>query len=415
MHPLEVDDHIARLGRELCESSHELLGRAEEKRPLGLEHGHFAAFLRQDVAFLRRAQTVRAHEIGAVIAPNDAPHIGAVVEHMQLELLGDLLADADAAQAVALLVDGRGINADADLPGDGGNDASRHPALGRHADLIRPFTGVIVHAAGVHHRQHVAHILCLVHGLAGKGVHAVIGECGGHDGEIAGRDADRALAEIDVEHLVRIAPDHAGVEHHIGDGAIAVAGGKFRSVHHLVDSERAAGETGEQREHVDDALVLSGALHQLGDGDGAGIDHGVERAVGHLVEHDRVERLASGLDADMLQHHLAAIVLQRVAIHEGFRYRLDGEGAVGVAYRIDLSIDSDDGNAEQGRIGLAEFGDIVGGFSVCQRRGVLIELRQIVFDRCKRRRGLVAHRSNGIHLVQCQPQVQPRECGDGQL
>jgi len=99
-----------------------------------------------------------------------------------------------------------------------------------------------------------------------------------------------------------------------------VAGGKFRSVHRIVDIELAAGEAREQGEHVGDALVLSGALHQLGDGDGAGIDHGVERAVGHLVEHDRVERLAGRLDADMLQHRLAAIVLQRVAIHEGLRY-----------------------------------------------------------------------------------------------
>jgi hypothetical protein len=50
-------------------------------------------------------------------------------------------------------------------------------------------------------------------------------------------------------------------------------------VHRLVDLELAAGEPGEQAEHVGDALTLSVAVHQLCDGDGAGIDDGIEGAV----------------------------------------------------------------------------------------------------------------------------------------
>ena len=86
-----------------------------------------------------------------------------------------------------------------------------------------------------------------------------------------------------------------------------MAGGELRAEHRLVDLELASGEAREQREHVGDALCLVCAAHQLGHGDGAGIDHRVERPVGDLVEHDGVERLAGGLDADMLQHRLAAI------------------------------------------------------------------------------------------------------------
>ena len=65
MHALEVDDDVARIRRELREPAHQLLGRAEEQRALRLEHGHLAALLRQDLALLRRAQAVRAHQVGA--------------------------------------------------------------------------------------------------------------------------------------------------------------------------------------------------------------------------------------------------------------------------------------------------------------------------------------------------------------
>ena len=88
------------------------------------------------------------------------------------------------------------------------------------------------------------------------------------------------------------------------------------------------------------------ARHQRGHGDGAGIDHGVERPVGHLVEHDRVEGLAGGLDADMAQHVVAPIVLERVAVHERLRHRLDGEEVIGVAGRVDLAVDRGEGDAE---------------------------------------------------------------------
>ena len=101
--------------------------------------------------------------------------------------------------------------------------------------------------------------------VIGERVRAVIGERRRHDGEIAGSDVHRALAEIEIEHLVRVVLDHAGVEHHVGDGAVAVAGGQLGVEHRLVDIELAAGEAREQFEHVGDALLLRLALHHLGD------------------------------------------------------------------------------------------------------------------------------------------------------
>ena len=109
-------------------------------------------------------------------------------------------------------------------------------------------------------------------------------------------------------------------------------------------------------EHGGDALFRRVARHQRGDGDGAGIDHGVERPVGDLVEHDRVERFAGRLDADMPQHVLAAIMLERVAVHERLRDRLDGEEVVGVAGGVDLAVDRGERDAEGGGSALPSCG-----------------------------------------------------------
>src|SRR5665811_189632 len=228
-----------------------------------------ATLLGQERALFQRAQAVRAHQVGAVIAAQDAAHIGAVVKGVELELARDLLADADAAHAVALRIDRRRVDADADLARDHGDDATRDTAFRRHADLIGPFARVIVHAARVHHRQHVTHMLRIEDQMIGDGVPAVIGERRRHDREIGSSHIDRALAEIEVEHLVWIALNHRRVEHHVSDGAVAMPGRQLRFEHGFVDAQLPPGKAREQVEHVGDALVLSLAEHHLGDGDRA--------------------------------------------------------------------------------------------------------------------------------------------------
>ena len=122
------------------------------------------------------------------------------------------------------------------------------------------------------------------------------------------------------------------------------------------------------------------AVHQLGHGDGAGIDHGVERPVGDLVEHDGVERLSGRLDPDFFQHTFPAMALKRIAVHERLRHRLDGEGIIGIADGVDRAVDRGERDAEAGGIGLGEFGNVVGGTAAGQRRDTRVEFRQVVCD-----------------------------------
>ena len=88
-----------------------------------------------------------------------APRIGMVAEDVQPEDLGELAADGDAAYAVAVLVEPRREHADADLSRDDREDAAGDAALRRHADLVGPLAGIIVHAATVHHGQHVVDVV----------------------------------------------------------------------------------------------------------------------------------------------------------------------------------------------------------------------------------------------------------------
>ena len=72
-------------------------------------------------------------------------------------------------------------------PGNDGDDAAADAALRRQADLVRPFAGIVVHAAGVHHAEHDLDVLAAAAPLAGHRIDAAIGERRGHDGEIGGR------------------------------------------------------------------------------------------------------------------------------------------------------------------------------------------------------------------------------------
>ena len=58
--------------------------------------------------------------------------------------------------------------------------------------------------------------------LARRRADAVIGECRRHHRHVAGIDEHRALPEVEIEHLFRVTLYHARVEHHVGDGAVAV-------------------------------------------------------------------------------------------------------------------------------------------------------------------------------------------------
>src|SRR5581483_2021540 len=134
------------------------LDRAEEEASLKLENADRAAAPVENFLLGTAAPALGANGVAAVAAPHDGGFGRAAFEHVQLEALGQLLADADAAPAVALLVEGRGKRADAELPRQNRDDAAADAALGRQADAVAPFAGVIVHAAAVHHAQDVFHV-----------------------------------------------------------------------------------------------------------------------------------------------------------------------------------------------------------------------------------------------------------------
>ena len=80
----------------------------------------------------------------------------------------------------------------------------------------------------------------------GERVQAVARERRADHREIAARDQDRALAEVEVDDLVGVAVEHAEAPHQPRERAVAIAGAALRLEHLLVDGELAAGEAAER-------------------------------------------------------------------------------------------------------------------------------------------------------------------------
>ena len=70
---------------------------------------------------------------------------------------------------------------------------------------------------------------------------------------------------------------------------------------------------------------MVGSLDQRRRGDGAGVDHRIERSVAPFVEHNRVKRFAAGLDANFFQNLFRAVIFQSEGVNKGLGDRLDGK------------------------------------------------------------------------------------------
>ena len=138
-----------------------------------------------DAGLFLAADALGVDLVAAIHAAEGLQATAAILEEVEAEAAGDVLADLDAAQAVADRIEARGEDADAELARQHGGDAATYPALGGQADIELPAAGIIVHAAGVHDREHRAHI-GRAHGtFAGHRVEPAIGERGADHGEIA--------------------------------------------------------------------------------------------------------------------------------------------------------------------------------------------------------------------------------------
>ena len=154
--------------------------------------------------------------------------------------------------------------------------------------------------------------------------------------------------------------DHPAVQRKIGDGAVPVARSSLRREDGVVDLERPPGIARQHRHEAGEALAVAVAADERRGDDGAGVDHRVERALMPLVEDDRVEGVAAGLDAHLAEHLLASAILEGEPIDEGLRDRLDGERAPRVAGLVRRAVGCRERNAEQLRICLRELRDIRG-------------------------------------------------------
>ena len=255
-HPPRVEDEALGAVEVLDHPAGQALQAGEGQVALQLVDDDAVALAIEQGRLLRAALAPGADLRHPVAAADHRARVAAVGQHVQAQLLRQVAADMHAAHAVAARVQQRREHADAELARLDRHDPAADPALGRQADGELPAAGEIVHAAGGHHAQHVADMVGAQRALAGDRVDAAIGERRRHHREVARRDQDRALHEIEVEMLLDIALDHAGIELEIGDRAVAVAGLDLRAVDPHVDVQRVADEALEGREHARAPLGL---------------------------------------------------------------------------------------------------------------------------------------------------------------
>ena len=118
-----------------------------------------------------------------------------------------------------------------------------------------------------------------------------------------------------------------------------------------------------------------------GGGDGSGIDHGIARPAGAGFETDGVEGVAGWLDADPLQDLGAGVVFKRQSVDERFGNGLDGERLPRVADLVNVASGGDQANAEPIRIGLGQFGDISGNFTLAQAAVTGVDFLEVIQHR----------------------------------
>ena len=152
-----------------------------------------------------------------------------------------------------------------------------------------------------------------------------------HSSQVGTGHPQRALPEVDVENLVGVVGQHTEAVQHVGDGAVAAAGGLLRAVDVLVELKWTACAGRVEVPDLGEPLVGSRGGYQGDRGDRPGVDHRVLRCLGLVVHADLVERLPGGLHADLGVHGVLADLVERQGIGEWLRYRLDGEFGSGVA------------------------------------------------------------------------------------
>ena len=200
-----------------------------------------------------------------------------------------------------------------------------------------------------------------------SGMTAHVRERGAHHRQVAARDQDRALLEVEVERRFRLLVDDAEVQEQVRDRPVAMAGPALGFVDRLIDLEPAPGNRAEPVEQVRQRPGAVLRLQQRRHRDRTGVDHRVERPVAARLQLDRVEGVAARLDADALQHPLLPQLVDRHPERERLRDRLDRERPVAVAGGEHAAVARHQANAEIVWVGLAQFRNVGRDLAIGQR------------------------------------------------
>src|SRR5256885_10659968 len=100
----------------------------------------------EDLSFMRAAAAPRRVLADRVIGDDAVARVVAAVEHVQVVMRRQRLADLDAAHAVAVLVELGRIAAEPEAGRQWRQHAAPDAAFGWDADPVDPLAGIIVHA-----------------------------------------------------------------------------------------------------------------------------------------------------------------------------------------------------------------------------------------------------------------------------
>ena len=384
-HTTQVHHQLLDLSKPLDDVLHHHLGRRKRQVPLQLVHPDGPPGGPQCGQFFRGPDPARIQVRAGELAPDRRLAGRRTVEQVKVPVARQLIAREDPPNAVAPRIQPRRIDPDPNLPRQHRDHPARHAALRRDSHPVDPVARRIVHAAGRHHAQHVLHVLPTQRDLPGHRIDPAIRQRRRHDPQVPTCHGHRALLEVKIHRLHRVALEHVVVPQHVPDRPVPVSRFALGPVHRFVEFQRSARVA---RKHLDHALQTSRlalAANQPRGRNRAGIDHRVAGATCLRFEADRVERIACRLDTHLFQHWCPPVVLQRQPVHERLRNRLDRERQLGITHLVDRAVRGHQADAEPVRIRLCQLRDVGRHSAFIHAQQRFIQLPQKIEDgRCGR-------------------------------
>ena len=135
---VEIEDHTPPATRTADDVADDRLGRGEGEISLDLDEVDLPAVFAEAGPFHGMADAARMPFRTGAPHPPARVRAKGWIELMQLPGLRELPTNLDRPGTVALGVEPRGVDADAQLASQDGDRAPRHAALGRHADVVDP-------------------------------------------------------------------------------------------------------------------------------------------------------------------------------------------------------------------------------------------------------------------------------------